>query len=119
MCLKVFVVGTENERVLAQIESLFGNDRSRYELTVINVLEKPDSAREERISATPCLVKESPPPRVVLVGDFSPTSVRWQLANSELVGAQNRESRIELRATKLEERENRAGRAHRQRAQSS
>jgi predicted XRE-type DNA-binding protein len=105
MSLTLFAVGVDNERTFAEINRLFGGDESRYELTVVNVLENPQLAREERISATPCLVKTFPPPRVVLIGDFSPTSVRWQLANAELVDAENRETAAVLREAKLDERE--------------
>jgi predicted XRE-type DNA-binding protein len=106
--LTLFVVGTENDKVLAEVRRLFGEDESKYELAVVNVLESPEVARSERISATPCLVKTFPLPKVVLVGDLTPTSVRWQLANAESIEAQNRRDAADLREAKLDERERQA-----------
>jgi predicted XRE-type DNA-binding protein len=105
MQLTLFVVGTDNERTVAEIGKLFGGDSSKYDLEVVNVLEEPERARDQRISATPCLVKEFPLPKVVLVGDFSATSVRWQLANAELSAIENRQVAADLREAKLDERE--------------
>lgn len=105
MKLTLYVVGTDNHRTVAEIDKLFGGDSTKYELEVVNVLEEPERAREQRISATPCLVKEFPPPQVVLVGDFSATSVRWQLANAELAGLENRQIAADLREANLDDRE--------------
>jgi predicted XRE-type DNA-binding protein len=113
--LTLYVVGNDNERILKEIARLFGNDSSKYEVEVVNVLEQPERARDERISATPCLVKNSPPPRVVLVGDFSPASVRWQLANNELTALQNRESAADLREAKLDQEEQRIAKRDKER----
>jgi circadian clock protein KaiB len=43
----------------------------RYALEVIDVFEQPERAEEERIFATPTLVRASPPPVRRLVGDLS------------------------------------------------
>lgn len=103
--LTLFVVGADNDRAVGEIGRIFGNDQNEYELSIVNVLEQPELARDERISATPCLVKSYPPPRVVLVGDFSATSIRWQLANAELAAVQNREFAADLRQASLDQRE--------------
>lgn len=42
-----------------------------YDLVVIDVLERPQLAENERILATPTLVKELPPPLRRVVGDLS------------------------------------------------
>ena len=42
-----------------------------YELVVIDVLDRPQLAENERILATPTLVKELPPPLRRVVGDLS------------------------------------------------
>jgi circadian clock protein KaiB len=43
---------------------------------VVDVLESPEEAERQRIMATPTLLREYPPPRRMVTGDFS---------NSELV----------------------------------
>lgn len=42
-----------------------------FELEVIDVLRHPDRAEEERILATPTVIKLAPPPRRRVVGDLS------------------------------------------------
>ena len=42
-----------------------------YELAVIDILERPQLAENEKILATPTLVKELPPPLRRVVGDLS------------------------------------------------
>ena len=44
---------------------------SRYDTEVINILERPDLAEEERILATPVLVRRHPGPVRRFVGDLS------------------------------------------------
>ena len=43
----------------------------RYELRIIDVLEHPQLAENERILATPTLIKELPPPLRRVIGDLS------------------------------------------------
>ena len=43
----------------------------QYELVVIDVLENPQLAEDEKILATPTLIKELPPPLRRLIGDLS------------------------------------------------
>ena len=45
----------------------------RYEMTVIDVLEQPQLAEDQKILATPTLVKELPPPLRRVIGDLSDT----------------------------------------------
>jgi len=43
----------------------------RYELKIVDVLENPQRAEDERILATPTLIKELPPPLRRVIGDLS------------------------------------------------
>jgi circadian clock protein KaiB len=45
----------------------------RYELQVIDVLQRPQLAEDEKILATPMVVKELPPPIRRIIGDLSDT----------------------------------------------
>lgn len=45
----------------------------RYELVVIDVLERPQLAEDEKILATPTVVKELPAPIRRIIGDLSDT----------------------------------------------
>ncbi len=42
-----------------------------YELQIIDVLENPQLAEDERILATPTLIKQLPPPLRRVIGDLS------------------------------------------------
>ena len=43
----------------------------RYELEIIDVLEYPQLAEDEKILATPTLIKQLPPPLRRVIGDLS------------------------------------------------
>ncbi len=45
--------------------------KGQYSLEVINILDNPQRAEEDKILATPTLVKASPPPERRVVGDLS------------------------------------------------
>jgi circadian clock protein KaiB len=45
--------------------------RGEYELSVIDVLENPQLAEDDKILATPTLIKKLPPPMRRLIGDLS------------------------------------------------
>ena len=45
----------------------------QYELEIIDVLEFPDLAEDEKILATPTLIKSLPPPLRRVIGDLSNT----------------------------------------------
>jgi circadian clock protein KaiB len=47
--------------------------QGRYELEVIDVLERPQLAEDEKILATPTVVKELPVPIRRIIGDLSDT----------------------------------------------
>lgn len=43
----------------------------KYELEIVDVLEDPQRAEDERILATPTLIKQLPPPLRRVIGDLS------------------------------------------------
>ncbi len=45
--------------------------KNQYSFEVVNVLDHPQRAQEDKILATPTLVKASPPPEKRVVGDLS------------------------------------------------
>jgi predicted XRE-type DNA-binding protein len=103
--LALYVCGVVEKRVLDNVAALFGGDKERYSLKVINVLEQAELTASERITATPSLVKEAPKPRIVLTGDLSARSVRWQLAIAEQSALENRYAAQDLRQANQDRRE--------------
>jgi len=73
--LKLYIAGRtpRTEQAIANIEDICasGDLQENYQLVVIDVLERPQLAENERILATPTLVKELPPPLRRVVGDLS------------------------------------------------
>ena len=73
--MKLYIAGRtpRTERAIASIRELCesGDLAGEYELVVIDVLERPQLAENEKILATPTLVKELPPPLRRVVGDLS------------------------------------------------
>ena len=45
----------------------------KYEMEIIDVLERPQLAEDEKILATPTLIKNLPPPLRRIIGDLSDT----------------------------------------------
>jgi len=45
--------------------------KDRCTIEVVDLLEKPEMARQEQIVAVPTLVKTSPMPQKIMIGDFS------------------------------------------------
>lgn len=43
----------------------------QHELEVIDILSQPQRAEEDRILATPALIREDPPPKRRIIGDFT------------------------------------------------
>ena len=58
-------------RARQQIEGLLDRLGPGVEAEVIDVLERPQLADEERVLATPMLVRVEPPPRCSVIGDLS------------------------------------------------
>jgi len=75
--LKLYITGRTptSERALENIQRICNEELAgRYSLEVIDVLESPQLAEDERIIATPTLTKELPPPLRRVIGDLSDTS---------------------------------------------
>ena len=72
--LKLYVTGqsARTDYAIANLDRLckthWGDD---VELTIIDVLKYPNLAEEDKILATPTLVRESPLPRRCIIGDLS------------------------------------------------
>ncbi len=72
--LKLYVTGKtpRSERAIANLRKICEEDLgSDYELTVIDVLERPNLAEDDKILATPTLIKVLPPPERRIIGDLS------------------------------------------------
>lgn len=74
--LKLYITGRTptSERAIANLNHVCQQDLGgQYELIVIDVLEHPQLAEDEKILATPTLVKALPPPLKRVIGDLSNT----------------------------------------------
>ncbi len=72
--LKLYVTGSSAraETAVANLRRLCEQELANdCELQVIDVLENPQLAEDEKILATPTLVKELPPPLRRVIGDLS------------------------------------------------
>ena len=73
--LKLYVTGMtpRAERAVANLRRICESELAEglYELRVIDVLEQPQLAEDEKILATPTLIKELPPPLRRIIGDMS------------------------------------------------
>ena len=90
--LKLFVTGqtarsklaVENLRRICEEE--FQNE---YEMIVIDVLQRPQLAEDDKILATPTVIKELPPPIRRIIGDLS--EKEKVLLGLDLVGQERRQ----------------------------
>jgi len=72
--LKLYVTGQtpRSQRAIANLKEICAREaEDEYELIVIDVLENPQLAEDEKIIATPTLVKLLPPPLRRIIGDLS------------------------------------------------
>jgi circadian clock protein KaiB len=72
--LKLYVAGSSarTERAIANLRRICEDElENLYELEIIDVLEHPQVAEDDRILATPTLIKQLPPPLRRVVGDLS------------------------------------------------
>jgi circadian clock protein KaiB len=72
--LKLYVTGKtpRSERAITNLHRLCKEElEGQYELSIIDVLEYPQLAENEKIIATPTLIKELPPPLRRVIGDLS------------------------------------------------
>ncbi len=74
--LKLYVTGNtaRSQRAIANLKRICQQDlQNQYEMVVIDVLARPQLAEDEKILATPTLVKQLPPPLRRIIGDLSDT----------------------------------------------
>lgn len=72
--LRLYVTGRSPnaEKALASIQKLLAEQMpDDYQLEVIDILKQPALAEQDRIIATPTLVKRHPPPVRRIIGDLS------------------------------------------------
>lgn len=72
--LRLYIMGytAKSRTAITNLENLCDNElKDQYELTVINVLERPQLAEDEKIIATPTLVRVLPEPIRRIIGDLS------------------------------------------------
>lgn len=75
--LKLYVTGDtpRAERAISNLRQICEKElRDQYELVIIDVLENPQLAEQEKIMVTPTLVRELPPPRRRIIGDLTDTA---------------------------------------------
>ncbi|MFC1543216.1 circadian clock KaiB family protein [Candidatus Neomarinimicrobiota bacterium] len=74
--LKLYVTGVTgaSEKAIANLRRISNEEfGGEYELDIIDVLECPQLAEDEKILATPTLIKHLPPPLRRIIGDLSAT----------------------------------------------
>jgi circadian clock protein KaiB len=72
--LKLYVTGStpRAKLAIANLRRICDQElNGDYELQIIDVLEQPQLAEDERILATPTLIKQLPPPLRRVIGDLS------------------------------------------------
>lgn len=72
--LRLFITGYTlfSQKAINNLEQMCKAELAdNYEIEVIDVLENPEIAEEEKIFATPTLIKLSPEPTERLIGDLS------------------------------------------------
>ena len=72
--LKLYVTGrtSRSERAIANLRRICAEELpGQCEVMIVDVLERPELAEEDRILATPTLIRESPPPARRIIGDLS------------------------------------------------
>jgi circadian clock protein KaiB len=73
---KLYVTGhtPRSERAIANLRRLCRDALDdNYELVIVDVLEQPHLAEQERVMVTPTLIKQVPPPPRRVLGDLSDT----------------------------------------------
>ena len=72
--LRLYIMGQTPRSVIAikNLKDLCKSELAgQYELSIIDVLERPQLAEDEKIIATPTLIKDLPPPLKRVIGDLS------------------------------------------------
>jgi circadian clock protein KaiB len=74
--LKLYITGNSvrSQQAIANIYRICQEDLGdQYNVEIIDVLEQPQRAEEEKIMVTPTLIKQLPPPLQRIIGDMSNT----------------------------------------------
>ena len=72
--LKLYVTGNtpRAQRAISNLRRICDEELAgAYQMIVIDVLERPQLAEDEKILATPTLIKQLPPPLRRIIGDLS------------------------------------------------
>jgi len=72
--LKLYVTGetVASRRAIRNLTEICEAElEGEYQITVVDLLKQPAMAEDERIVATPMLIKELPPPLRRIIGDLS------------------------------------------------
>lgn len=72
--LRLYITGStpSSQRALANLNRLCAEELdAKYEIQVIDVLANPQLAEDDKILATPTLIKALPPPLRRVIGDLS------------------------------------------------
>jgi circadian clock protein KaiB len=92
--LKLFITGQtpRSSRAITNLRRICEEELgTEYDLIIIDVLEQPQLAEDEKILATPTLIKEHPPPIRRIIGDLSDTKqvlLGLELLHTELRGGE-------------------------------
>ena len=74
--LKLYVndMTSRSERAIANLRRICAEELAgQYDLVIIDILERPQLAEDEKIMATPTLIKVLPEPLRRVIGDLSDT----------------------------------------------
>lgn len=74
--LKLYITGNtpRSQRAIANLLRICQEQLAdQYQVEIIDVLEQPQLAEEEKIMVTPTLIKQLPPPLQRIIGDMSNT----------------------------------------------
>jgi circadian clock protein KaiB len=72
--LKLYITGqtTRSKQAVANLRRICEEElHTQFELVIIDILERPQLAEDEKILATPTLIKELPLPLRRVIGDLS------------------------------------------------
>ena len=71
--LKLYITGQtmKSDLAIGNIRQIFEELSIPFDLTIVDVLERPDLAEEDMVLATPTLIKTSPMPIRRIIGDLS------------------------------------------------
>ena len=91
--LKLYVVGRSprSQLAIANLEALMrsiGGDG--HDCEVVDILENPELAEQERLLATPTLIKAAPGPSVRVIGDLSDTKAVAEALGLEIAAGYGR-----------------------------